>query len=323
MSQAAASPTDPAQEPNPQWSRVQLNLAALAMGVAAGIIGLLPWLLSGRRLSLQNFWMLEAAPETMPFSALPLSQYSLFSLLVLLVAGGVIGGLAARYFPAGNRRSMIWCTVGGLLLVHSLAALQSFVVLGSGLGIGSQVRQLAQVYFFGLLCGVLLLIIATALLLGLIAARSRAAAAVGFGLAAVPASSWFIAWFSYLLPQGQLPNWISVLDRWLPAVIVGIVLVWCGLRPVSRLLVWAANLLLLWSVPAAVTAQQYAFGSRVLAGNLADTADAFGQVFRQALGPAGDGGFRLVVALAIAVLGTAVREVVVRRSAQADAASSA
>lgn len=35
--------------------------------------------------------------------------------------------------------------------------------------------------------------------------------------AAVPLADWLVSWFGYLLPEGQLSSWISVLDRWLLA----------------------------------------------------------------------------------------------------------
>ena len=38
--------------------------------------------------------------------------------------------------------------------------------------------------------------------------------------------------------------------RWVAAVVVGVALVWCGVRPWGRILVWVAGLLTLWVLPA-------------------------------------------------------------------------
>lgn len=92
--------------------------------------------------------------------------------------------------------------------------------------------------------------------------------------------------------------------RWVPVVIVVVALIWCGVRPLSRLVVWAAGLFALWMLPAVFTALSYALGMRVLDGDLREMAQAAAQVFPMALEvevlPVG-------VALVIAVVGTVVR----------------
>ena len=95
--------------------------------------------------------------------------------------------------------------------------------------------------------------------------------------------------------------------RWLPAVLVGVALAWCGLRPRARALVWLVDLGLLWVVPAIFSAVSSMLGTRVLAGDLPAMAALGKQVFTSALGPAGGAGPTLVLALAIGVIGAFIR----------------
>ena len=71
---------------------------------------------------------------------------------------------------------------------------------------------------------------------------------------------------------------------------------------------WLVDLGLLWVVPAIFSAVSSALGTRVLAGDLPAMAALGKQVFASALGPAGGAGPTIVLALAIAVIGTVVRE---------------
>ncbi|MGW9627202.1 hypothetical protein [Microbacterium sp. NPDC055521] len=87
-------------------------------------------------------------------------------------------------------------------------------------------------------------------------------------------------------------------------MIVAAALIWCGVRPLSRLVVWAVGLFTLWMLPAVFTAISSALGMRVLDGDLREMAQVAGQIFLMALEvevlPVG-------VALVIAVVGTVVR----------------
>jgi hypothetical protein len=107
--------------------------------------------------------------------------------------------------------------------------------------------------------------------------------------------------------------------RWLPAVIVGVTLAWCGVRPLGRLGVWVAGVLSVWIVPALFTANMYALGSRVFDGDLGMMAEAGTQVFPQAVAvlwqPA-------VLALVIGVIGVVVRMLVARTPGRTPASPS-
>jgi hypothetical protein len=63
------------------------------MGVGAAVAGLLPWIITGMRLPLQNLWADEGAglAEPMPFVLLPFSQY-----FVTLLIGVIAVGSASR-----------------------------------------------------------------------------------------------------------------------------------------------------------------------------------------------------------------------------------
>lgn len=47
----------------------------LALGAAAAIVGLIPWIITGMRLPLQNLWATDTRPADMPLALLPFSQY--------------------------------------------------------------------------------------------------------------------------------------------------------------------------------------------------------------------------------------------------------
>ncbi|TPW93097.1 hypothetical protein FJ656_35030, partial [Schumannella luteola] len=86
----AVPPTNPWPETEPPVRRPARwggALASLGIGVAAALLGLLPWILTGMRLPLQNLWAFDALPEQMPVAWLPLSQYSVTFVLGILVVG--------------------------------------------------------------------------------------------------------------------------------------------------------------------------------------------------------------------------------------------
>src|SRR5690606_40914719 len=53
-------------------------LGRYAIGVAAAVVGLLPWLLTGMRLPLQNLWSHPTSPEDMQHAQLVFNQYFAF-----------------------------------------------------------------------------------------------------------------------------------------------------------------------------------------------------------------------------------------------------
>lgn len=305
------SPAEPAphqrtpRPPGPPAHGAGRDVAiALAIGLAAGLLGLAPWLITGARLPLQNLWGAQVMPAQMPLALLPLNQYQSITLVALMVAGGASAGFAVRRWSPARRLLATWCAAGALAAVQVAAATQSFTVLAGGLAPG----QRSSLYLAGMLAGVAAAIAAGLVSLLLLAARSTALAALGVGLVAVPLVSWLGAGVGAVAGVGNVPVLLTMMWRWLPAVLVGVALAWCGLRPAVRAPVWLVDLGLLWVVPAVFSAVSSALGTRVLAGDLPAMAAMGKQVFASALGPAGGAGPTIVLALAIAVLGTVIRE---------------
>lgn len=262
-----------AQHQSPWW-------VALLAGVVVAIVGLLPWLVGGGRLPLQNLWAVETLPEAMPFSPLPVSQYQVIQLLALLLIGGALAGLVAR-FVFFRRGGTVWPAGIGVLVVHTVAIAWSFAVVADGLALGRGGDPRADLYFGGLLGGTIVSALLAQAAFWMIARGSTALAALGVALCAVPFGNWVGTWFMTAIGSGAPPVFLGDLLRWLPAIVTGVALAWCGFRPLTRLIVWAVGLLALWLLPATFATMQYAFGMRVFGGNLATMADAAAQLFPQ------------------------------------------
>jgi hypothetical protein len=282
----------------------EAGIAAL-LGVLAGLFGLAPWLMTGAQLPLQNLWATTVLPADMPVALLPLSQYQSTNILALLTVGGALAGLSIRLLRPAHRGPAVGGAAVGLLLVQVSATVQAFTVLGDGLNRGS----LASAYFAGLLAGTVAAMAASVGALLMIAAKSRAVTALGIGLIAVPAASWLAATAAYTAGPGGVPVPVAMAWHWLPAILVGLALAWCGLKPAARLWIWAANLALLWLIPAVFTAINSVLGTRVLAGNIHEMLTMGRNVLGAALGPAGGAGPLVLVALAIGLGGVGIQQV--------------
>ena len=301
---AGRTPRQPPQQPDVPAHAVGRDVAvALAIGLAAGLLGLAPWLITGALLPLQNLWGAQVMPAQMPLALLPLSQYDSTTLVALMVMGGASAGFAVRCWSPARRFLATGCAAGAVAAVQIAAAAQAFTVLAGGLAPG----QRSSLYLAGMLAGVVAAIAAGVVSLLLLAARSTALAALGVGLVAVPVVSWLAAGAGEVAGVGNVPALLNMAWRWLPALLIGVALAWCGLRPAVRALVWLVDLGLLWVVPAIFTAVSSTLGTRVLAGDLPAMAAMGKQVFASALGPAGGAGPTIVLALAIAVIGTVIR----------------
>lgn len=301
-----AALTRPAHSQGPR-STARLVTIAFMIGLAAGLLGLVPWLITGGRLPLQNLWGTQVMPAQMPLALLPLSQYEATTLVALLTTGGAAAGLALRCWSPKRRGLTVLCAAAGLLLVQVTATIQAFSVVGSGLAPGAR----SALYLAGLLAGVGAAIVASLVALLLIAAKSMALAALGVGVMAVPFVVWAATGVTDVIGVYNVPSVVAMLWRWLPAVLVGAALVWCGFRPMNRVLVWLANLALLWVIPALFTGIRSALGSRVLGGDLPAMAEQGAGVFAAALAP-GTAGPAVLLALAIALAGTFFRVIATR-----------
>ena len=239
-------------------------LLAAGLGVLAGAVGLAPWLVAGMRLPVQNLWASETLPDDMPLSLLPLSQYLVFRLVALLTVGGLVAGLGLRWWDPVRRRPAVVAVMAGLLLVQVWAAVQSFSVLNEGLAPAT----LSRWYADGLLAGTLATIVAAVLVACGLASRRKGPAALGIGVASLPAGDWLAAWAEAAWPPFALPGFVPVLAQWFPVLLVGLALAWCTPDRLGRVAVWIADLALLWTVPVLVSAVSGALGTRLFRGDV-------------------------------------------------------
>ncbi|MET1017196.1 MAG: hypothetical protein ABWX76_10285 [Leifsonia flava] len=252
----------------------------LLIGVGSALAGLLPWLVTGLRLPLQNLWQNDTTPERMPLVLLPFSQYTLTLIVALLLIGSAAAGLVARATRARQTRGGFAAMVAGVLLVQLVATVQTAAVVGGGL----QSRSESTLYLALLIAVAALAVAVGVVVLCLIARAPRAGALVGLSIAAVAAGPWLSGLLS---PIGSFPaEWlVQVLGytRWIPAILVGVAIAWCGVNTMGRVIASVVALVLLWIGPTLITAISAAAGSRVLAAYPSEMLDYGVGVFRMAV----------------------------------------
>ncbi|GAA2560335.1 hypothetical protein HD598_001402 [Neomicrococcus aestuarii] len=281
-------------------SRGLAIFTGLVLGQIGTTIALLPHLLSGGLMLLQNLWIRETLPEDMPFSMLPLSQYALLELVGILAVAATITGCLPYFVMPARRRSVTLGASLGVALGLLISIGQSFWEMAKGLGIGAGASSTAQLYFWGLLAGFVLFAALAALVTMVFASGTPTWSALMWALVAVPVTSWILSWTSpsgpfsgpFLMPliesfTGPLPDpfsgdstFLNYVYRFLPAIIVGLALAWYGWKPLGRLAIWVVDLALLFFIPVLATATQSAAGMRVLNGNVRDMLDYGSEVFR-------------------------------------------
>jgi hypothetical protein len=272
-----------------------------AIGVAAGVVGLLPWIATGMRLPLQNLWHVSPMPEDMPLSLLPFSQYFIVSITALMIMGSALAGIASRATAARRPRFGALEVLGGVLLVQLVAAAQAtFVVYG-----GTERSSRGALYLAVIGAGIVVSVLVGVLVLLLIAKAPRAGATIGLSLAALVASTWigvFVA-PALVVDGAALSAWLLPVLRWLPAVLVGLAIAWGGFRTPGRIAAAVVSLAALWIGPAFFTAVSAAAGSRVLASYPPEMIDYGLGVFGMAVTMPGLVLPSLGVALAIGLAG--------------------
>lgn len=251
----------------------------LAVGVAAGAIGLVPWLIHGMRLPLQNLWVTAPPEDAWPLVLLPFSQYALSTLASLLVIGGALGGLGGRALRGERTGAQRALLAAGVLLVQVVALVQTTVVVRGGL----PDRPETATYLGLLIAGSLFAMLVGLAVLLLLAAPRRAAVVVGAALAAVLLPSWLGGLLVPPITSVTGPTWILEVPRWLTPIAVGVAVAWSGVRTLGRVAAAVFAALALWIGPAIVTAVTSAAGARVYA-RLPGEMLGFGlDVFRSAL----------------------------------------
>lgn len=290
---------------------VTAALIGILVGIVGGLIGLAPHLVGGGRLPLQNLWADGGGPGGMPFVLLPVSQYFITTILSMLVIGGVVAGLAVRLM-ALRRAVPAWAASLGLLLLHAVAIAQSFVVAAGGIRAAESGGTRATLYIAGLLGGTIAVALLAQVGFWLTSRASTGPVALGIALAAVPFGSWGAAFVASVvnLNVGESTLVVGHLSRWLPVIVVGLALGWCGILPLRRLAVWAVGLLALWVLPGLLTAVQYALGSRAMYNDVPGMISSAQNVFVMTLTM---NVWPIVVALVLAVI-VALVAAAVRRS---------
>ena len=286
-------------------------LLAIGLGVAAVLVGLAPWLLTGARLPLQNLWDapvveadgVTAAPKSMPVSLLPFSQYALTLQASLLITGSAVAGLVARAAGARRSRGAVIAVLAGTVGAQSVALVQSSVTVTGGLA-----DRVESVVYLGAVVGAAVAGIAFGVVVLLLIARARrGAAVVGLAVGAIALAQW-----GYALvypPFSLVTENVAVADSvlgWLPAVLVAAAIVWAGVSTIGRAVGAAVALIALWVGPAAITAVSNVAGSRVYASYPFEMVEIAGSIFTSAL--ASPATWRAVlVAAVLAGIGLALR----------------
>jgi hypothetical protein len=289
------------------------SLIFLPIGAASAIAGLLPWLFTGARLPLQNLWATATLPAGMPIVLLPFSQYAASLIVALLLIGATVAGIVGRAVPSRHPGTALVALTGGVVVVQVIAIVQTALTVSSGLSRGTA----STLYLTALLGGSVGAILVGVGLLALIARAPKAGALVGLSVAAVAFSSWvsgLVFPINGIVTASPLTAVMGEVVRYVPAVIIGVAIAWCGVNTVGRVIAAIVSLVLLWAGPALVTAISSALGSRVLAHFPSEMLDQGVGVFRMALGLPELWLTTEALAIAVAVVGLVARRTFSKRS---------
>lgn len=276
---------------------------AAASGVVAGLLGLLPWLVHGARLPLQNLWAQQVAPEQMPRTMLPFSQYSLSTLAALLVVGPALVGLLARTRRTRASAAQLVAATAGVVLVQTVAVVQSATTVRDGL----QSSEIASAYLTALTLGAVGAAVLGVVVLLVVARAPAPVAALGLTGSALALGSWVSQLTLGGVEIGQVPDGATTLIAAIPAVATAGVLAWLGLHTPARVVGALACVALLWVGTALIVAVSAAAGSRVIAGDTAAMLEQGVGVFRAAVAPSQLNLALIGVAACGALLGVTVR----------------
>lgn len=283
----------------------------LFVGAVSAIVGLLPWLVTGMRLPVQNLWAVDVSAAEMPLTLLPFSQYTITLLVAVMVTGSAIAGGVARATRSRQHRFELVALVVGVQIVQVGATVQTAVTVATGLVDNTA----ANVYLYGLTAGTIAANLVGLLVLLLVARAPAPGAVIAVSLAAVAMGPWLAGLIARPFTFTATETAMALLSaaRWVPAVIVGLAVARCGLTTIGRVAAAVVGFLALWIGPAVFTAVSAAAGSRVLAARPAEMVDYGAQVFVNALGVQGGSASLLIPAVGVMVLGLIVGRGVRRR----------
>ncbi|WP_062293029.1 hypothetical protein [Demequina phytophila] len=290
---------------------VGATVAALGIGLVAAWAALIPWLLTGLHLPLQNIWVEQTLPDDMPLALLPLNQYYVTQIAAMLVVGGALAGAVLRLVRRRGRALPYRAAAAGVAVVQLAALAQSAFALQSGLGDDGRSRA----YLWALVLGSLFCIALGAGILRAIATAGVAGTAVALAAASIALGFWLdaIAYNPDVFGYEVAASPLSRVLVWAPWWGAAAAAAWSGFVTVRRGVATVAILVMLWVVPALVTAMSYVLTPMYLQFP-SEIPSAGGQVFRMALGPDGGAVERMVVAVAIVGAVAVWRTVAARRS---------
>jgi iron complex transport system permease protein len=276
---------------------------------------MLPWLVHGARLTLQNLWATPTVnPANMPIVFLPFSQYELDLVAGTLVVGSAIAGIIARVLAArGVQRARVALLVG-VLIAQFIALLQTSTAVARGLRHpGGAVRLVddSLAYLVIMIVWLVVMIVVGAAVFALLTRRTRSAVTVGTGIVAVSLEAWIRGFVAPIGTASATPNDVGLfIAHWAPAVAVAAVIVWAGVGSAGKAVSAITALVVLWIGTAAIIAVASAAGSRALARVPVELIGYFGSVFvseliSQALPLA-------LVAAGLALIGLAIRWIISR-----------
>jgi hypothetical protein len=281
-----------------------LPLAAAAWWV----VGALPWIVDGLGASSPRYWVADAVTGEASggyITLLPFRAAFLPLLLALTLVGGAAAGLSARWVRRDAGRPV---ATGIASAVGALAAIAYTVAQSAG-----ATRQLGSDFDRDdrVLVGVVVVAVAGGLLglvLGLCMAHARPVVAA---LAGAPVAVAVGAWTTRLVVVALGPDDAGSVVQWTSAATVGLVagigLARLGATTARRLWAWVAVTAVVVVVQSALTAFEHLAGrlrtGAGLPGALRELAGEARGVFLDALSPAHQSWWWLVVAVGVGLAG--------------------
>lgn len=252
----------------------------LPIGAAAALLGLLPWLVTGARLPLQNLW--AGAPADAPIVLLPFSQYAISLIGALVIVGALAAGIAGRALGAASAKGAAPLLVAGVVSVQLIAIAQTAATVHAGLRIGDE----ATIYVAGLTTGAVFVVLVGVGVMLLLVRAPRAGALIGLVVGAIAMSTWISA---FIAPLGSAPVdapsvvALVLVTPWITPVLAGNAIAWAGVDTPGRIVAALASVILVWVAPAVLTGISSALGTRIYANSPGDMLDYGMNVFGLAL----------------------------------------
>jgi hypothetical protein len=285
-------------------------------------MGMLPWIVHGARLTVQNLWAAPTVnPADMPIVFFPFSQYELDLVAGTILVGSAIAGGVVRILAARGMEHARAAFLTGVLIAQLIALVQTTTTVAHGLIYPEGTLGLMDdsVVYLGIMITLLMIMIALgAAVFVLVTRRSRSAYVIGSSIVAVALTAWVRGFVAPIAPASTTPHFVAFfVADWIPAVVVGAAIIWMGVVPARRAVAAVAAVAILWLGTAAIVAMAAAAGSRVLARFPSELIRYFGTVFASELGP--QTLIPVAVAVGLAVIGLLIRWTISQLGAASDA----